>query len=98
MTAYFDATTMPMCLAEYPSNFFRGRADNSTSTDKHKQRPSWIIKTHSIGSMATFLDKKKNFFKSYTSNEAYKASTPTFPFAADPVKPTQRGRFRQILF
>ena len=33
-----------MSPAKYPSNFFRGKTDNSTSsTDKHKHRPSWVI-------------------------------------------------------
>lgn len=68
--------------------------------------PAGLSHSHPIGFMATLLVKgEKNclgcfffFFQMHTSAKAQEASSPTFPFVADSVKATRRGRFHQILF
>lgn len=67
--------------------------------------PAGLSHSHPISFMATLLVKGEKivllfffFFQMHTSAKAQEASSPTFPFVADPVKATRRGRFHQILF
>lgn len=98
MIAYFDTIIIQMCLAEYPSNFFRDRAADGTSTDKYRH-PAGLLDLHSIGFMATFLDKKiKKKTKTYSSDKAYEALATTFLFALDPVKAIREDDFTKYYF